>query len=205
MAWAPDYTTTTDLEAFMRVEDHEDAAQMSLAITASSRAIDLAAGRQFGKAATSEARYYRARWDLADLAWTVDVDDVYDTAGLTVALDSNRDQTWSTAVTDYVLRPRNSVAKGKPFTYLSVGRMVRPLCRGDEVQVTTDKFGWSAFPDVVVQACLLQSSRLMMRRDSPFGVAGSPANGGSELRLLAKLDPDVDVMVRSVTRTWGAV
>jgi hypothetical protein len=204
MAWAPDYTTTTVLADYMRAVDTDDAAQMALAITASSRAIDLAAGRQFGKVATSEARYYRVRWDLTDLAWTVDVDDVYAAAGLAVAMDPSRDQSWDTAVTDFVLRPRNSAVKGKPFTYLSIGRTVR-LCRGDEVQVTTDKFGWSAFPNVVVQACLLQSSRLMMRRDSPFGVAGSPANGGSELRLLAKLDPDVDVMVRSVTRTWGAV
>lgn len=204
MAWAPDYTTTTVLADYMRVGDTDDAAQMALAITASSRAIDLATGRQFGKVSTSEARYSRVRWDLADLAWTVDIDDVYDAAGLAVAMDPSRDQSWNTAVTDFILRPRNSAAKGKPFTYLSIGRMVR-LCRGDEVQVTTNKFGWSATPNVVVQACLLQSSRLMMRRDSPFGVAGSPANGGSELRLLAKLDPDVAVMLQSVTRTWGAV
>jgi len=54
----------------------------------------------------------------------------------------------------------------------------------------------------VHEACLLQSSRIAARRDSPFGVAGSPETG-SELRLLDRVDPDVAVTLsRYRRRAW---
>lgn len=49
-------------------------------------------------------------------------------------------------------------------------------------------------PPGVHVAALIQSSRLFHRKDSPYGIAGSPAEG-SELRLLARLDPDVDALL----------
>ena len=49
------------------------------------------------------------------------------------------------------------------------------------------------------EATLLQASRLAARRDSPFGVAGSP-DAGSEMRLLARVDPDVAVALEPYRR-----
>jgi len=56
----------------------------------------------------------------------------------------------------------------------------------------------------VLNACKLQTGRFNKRLQALFGVAGSPADG-SEVRLLAKLDPDVAVMLVDYTRVWGAV
>ena len=44
-----------------------------------------------------------------------------------------------------------------------------------------------------------EASRWFARRNSPYGIAGSPEMG-SELRLLAKLDPDVAVMLAGKVR-----
>lgn len=49
-------------------------------------------------------------------------------------------------------------------------------------------------PSTIKLATLMQAGRWAKRRDAPFGIAGSPETG-SEMRLLAKLDPDVEVML----------
>lgn len=56
-------------------------------------------------------------------------------------------------------------------------------------------------PEPVKLAAMIQASRLSKRRDSPFGVAGSP-EFGSELRLLSKLDPDVETLLRPYRLPW---
>ena len=53
---------------------------------------------------------------------------------------------------------------------------------------------FSPVPSSVKLATELQASRWAKRRDAPFGVAGSPELG-SELRILAKLDPDVQILL----------
>jgi hypothetical protein len=206
MAWAPDYITLAQLKGYMRVTDSDDDAELSTAISGASRAIDLATGRQFGQVAAAEDRYYEAVWDIATGRWVVAIDDVSDLTGFTLAIDPAGDESFTGTITDYVFYPRNAVAKGMVYTKVAISRAsaVQPLCKAQAVKGHA-KWGWPAFPTVVQQACKLQSSRLAMRRESTFGVAGSPSNGGSELRLLAKLDPDVDVMLRSVNRNWGAV
>jgi hypothetical protein len=50
---------------------------------------------------------------------------------------------------------------------------------------------------------LLQASRLDFRRVAPAGVAGSPETG-SEVRLLARVDPDVAVSLKDYIRWWAA-
>jgi len=52
-------------------------------------------------------------------------------------------------------------------------------------------------PAVVLQACLIQSARLFNRKHSPYGIAGSPELG-SEMRLLNRLDPDVEALLSGV-------
>lgn len=54
--------------------------------------------------------------------------------------------------------------------------------------------GWAAVPAAVSQACALQTVRIHARRATPFGVAGSP--DGGIIRLLSRLDPDVELMLR---------
>lgn len=200
MAWEPDYLTVIELADYVRVPDAADDAHMALAISAASRAVDRFTGRQFGRSLGIEARYYTARYDQARLRWCVPIDDLMTTSGLAVAFDSEADETYSSPVTLHALRPVNAPQKGRPWTELVIrpDSTVQPSGLEAGVEVTA-WWGWSEVPTAIRQATLLQASRLLSRRDSPYGVAGSPENG-SEMRLLAKVDPDVEVALAPYKR-----
>lgn len=208
MAWAPDYVTLEEQKRYERipVDDVQDDAELSIAIAAASRAIDKAAGRQFGHTeGEPQARYYTAEWNRRESRWEIPIDDVQDAAGLTVEVDRTGRGDYAAAVDPVVLWPRNAAADGKPWTRLVVppGASAFPTAAADGVRVTAGKWGWDAVPAAVKQACLLQSSRFFARRLAPFGIAGSP-DTGSEMRLLDRVDPDVAVSLRPVSRLWGA-
>lgn len=188
MAWAPDYVTSTDLKAYLRIGSTADDAQVAFAITAASRAVDKHCNRQFGLVAAPEARTYTARWSSTRCRYVVDVDDVMTITGLVITGDA--------AITDYTLRPSNAGLKGKPWTRVVLN--AGGNCSEDGITVTA-KFGWTTVPVTVQEATLLQASRFFKRKDAPFGVAGSPELG-SELRLLAKVDPDVAVALGDYRR-----
>lgn len=204
MTWAPDYITVADLAAAMRIDDDDDDGNLQTAVSAASRAVDRATGRQFGLTAGVEARYYTARWDPRLSRWTVPIDDVQTAVGLLVATDPDDDGTYEALIDQYALRPVNAAAIGRPWHLIVVhpSSTYSPDARDAGVEVRA-RFGWSAVPDVVTSAVTLQAIRFANRRDSPYGIAGSP-DTGSELRLLAKVDPDVAVMLSGVTRWWGA-
>lgn len=197
MSWAPNYITVAQLRNFIRIPDNADDTELAYDIAAASRAIDKAAGRQFGLTDTVEDRYYTPVWDRRRCRWLIGIDDVMTTTGLVVTIDD-------TATTDYTMEPRNAAAKGRPWELivLDVDADVSPA--GTEYEaVITASYGWSSVPDPVVKATLLQASRFAARRDSPYGVAGSPETG-SEIRLLDRADPDVRVSLKSYIRLWGA-
>ena len=192
MAWQPDYASSTELTDFAR-SDSVDDVQAALAVTAASRAIDRATNRQFGLVAAPELRYYTAQWNARRGRWTIDIDDLMTAAGLTVA-------TATATITEYDLEPRNAAAEGKPWTQI----VIRPtntvaICGEDSEIQGTGRWGWTTVPTPVKQAALLQGSRFLSRRDSPYGIAGSP-DAGSEMRLLARVDPDVAVSLTAYVR-----
>lgn len=193
MAWAPDYVTASDLKSYVGITDTDDDVEIAFAITAASRAIDRFANRQFGLVTSPQARVYTARWDSRRLKYVVDIDDLMTTVGFTVLTDAS--------VIDYSLQPSNADLNGRPWTSLILNQ--GGTLDADGVSVTA-RFGWTTVPVAVQQATLLQASRLFKRKDAPFGVAGSPEMG-SELRLLAKVDPDVAVVLGPYQRWWGAV
>jgi hypothetical protein len=204
MAWQPDYAEAADLKAYVRIPDDVDDAQLALAISTASRAIDLHTGRQFGQVAAPEARYYTPRWDKDDRRWTVTIDDLMTVTGLEVMADLDDSGGYTEEIDAYALKPVNAQPKGRPWTSFMVLRSstVLPCADKDSVEVTA-RWGWSAVPATIKQACLLQASRILKRRDAPFGVVGSPDSGG-EVRLLAKVDPDVAVSLSPYIRWWGA-
>ncbi len=204
MTWAPDYITVEDLADAMRITDNDDDGALAIAISAASRAVDRATGRQFGQTAGVEARYYTARWNHRWSRWYVPVDDFQTAEGLLVAVDADDDGSYEAMVDEYQLKPVNAAAKARPWTWLLVHprSTVQPSTCPDGVEVRA-RWGWSEIPDTVVAAVTLQAIRFANRRDSPYGIAGSP-DTGSELRLLAKVDPDVAVMLAGLVRWWGA-
>lgn len=193
MAWAPDYVTTTQLKSYLRIPDVMDDTELAFAITAASRAIDHDTNRQFGVLSSAEERIYAAWPDYERGYWVVEVDDFQSTTNLAVEVDG-------TAVTTFLREPRNASQVSRPWTRVvfTSDSETQP-CRTSEVAVTA-LWGWTAVPDTIKQATLLQAARLFTRRGAPFGIAGSP-DQGSELRLLAKVDPDVQVMLLGYRRT----
>jgi hypothetical protein len=204
MAWAPDYLTAEEMTSYVRINDTDDDVEVAMAIAAASRAIDRACNRQFGKSAAPEDRFYTAKYDRTRRRWTVDIDDLMTVAGLTVHYDSDDVGDYADIVDQFQLKPVNAAAEGRPWTQLVVNPSSTTTPGGIEDGVEVHgTFGWTAVPVTIKQACALQASRLLSRRDSPFGVAGSP-EAGNEIRLLPKLDPDVALTVRSYYRWWGA-
>lgn len=218
--WKPDYTTLAQLKAALRITDTDDDPMLQIAITASSRAIDAHCNRQFGLLAVPTARYYtprpeevrpsRLHGSLTGGYWhryVVDIDDLMTSTGLVVKTDPDGDGNFDTTLvldTDFRLAPWNANADGRPWTRLVpilgpvgfTGLWFPNLERS--VQITA-QWGWSAIPNEVQQACILQAARLFTRRLAPFGIAGSP-DIGTQMRLLAKLDADVEVMLAGVCR-----
>jgi hypothetical protein len=205
MSWAPDYCSVEQLQDYLEFNGvgNRDEESLSWAIAASSRAVDKVANRQFGLVDAPEARTYLANWDRGTGRWFVLIDDLMTTVGLQVATDPLTDETFSGSVADaYVLMPRNAAPRGVPWTRLDItsASTATPAAPERAVQVTA-RWGWTEVPPAVVQATVLQAARLLARRNAPFGVAGSP-DAGSEVRLLAKLDPDVLTSIRPYQRLW---
>jgi hypothetical protein len=193
MAWAPDYVTLDAQKKYMRITHDDDDDDLAVAITAASRAIDDHCNRQFGQADSIEDRRYTARYDYERGVWVVDIDDLDGDSDLIVTIGGE-------SVTDYTLEPVNAIFEGKVYTRLVISSdsTVQPCGTANEVTGSA-VWGWSDFPIAVVQAGKLQASRFHTRRDSPYGIAGSP-DAGSELRLLARVDPDVGVSLRGYRR-----
>lgn len=206
MAWAPAYASTAELRAYLRIPagDTADDTHIDLAAEAASRAIDHHCNRQFGQITTAEARVYTPRWDRHRLRWVIETDDISTTDDLAIMVDDDDDETFDLAVDDYRLHPFNASELGRPWERIIVDPDSTniPVNAEGSVEVTAE-WGWSAVPDTIKNACLLQGARFWQRQQAPFGVAGSPELG-SELRLLQKVDVDVAVMLRPFVRWWGA-
>lgn len=209
MAWAPDYATLDEVKGYLRIplDDLADDADLNVHRATASRNIDRFANRQFGKVEASTVRYYTAQWDRDRRLWSIPIDDVHSSASFALAFDSLGDQTFATAVTSYLFEPLNAAPDGRPWTSLRLPRAAGEVAVTDApgaFRVTSPGFGWANTPVSIKEACLLQTSRYFARRNAPFGIAGSPEIG-SEMRLLNKLDPDVEVAVGPYRRVWGAV
>jgi hypothetical protein len=202
------YSTLAALKTHLRITDTADDTALTLALTAASRAIDYECNRQFGSVTPAVARYYSADCLMVDGRPAVSIDDLQTVTSLVVALDMDDTGAYATTITsgtDFDLWPRNAAANGLPWTHLVMKDSSQYYLPWTSMGIrVTALWGWAAVPDVVTQAALIQASRFFVRRDSAYGVAGSPALG-SEVRLLARLDPDVALLLTSVRRMWGAV
>ena len=180
--------------AAMTPEDDE----IDQVVNSVSRAIDDACGRFFYSAAgtvlyTAEDFLYLPIDDFS--AITAVVIDEQNTGTPNVTL---------TTGTDY--RPEATTAiPGFPYTAIritSFGTKTLPVGVTEGVSVRGTR-GFAAVPQPIVAATLLQCVRTHARRNSPYGVAGSP--DGGIIRLLSRLDPDVELMIRPYRRVKEAV
>lgn len=188
------YAVLAELKSALRITDASDDALLQLALDTASGMIDAHCDRTFVASELASARSFPPS------GGRVDVDDIWTTDGLIVAVYNQIVSPEVEGVSaGYVLEPLNAPDYGEPYTSISYsGGPGWPTHWGfwrTRNVIVTAKWGYAgAVPQAVRQACLLQASRLFARRNSPFGIAGSP-DMGSELRLLAKVDPDVAVML----------
>jgi hypothetical protein len=176
--WEPDYVTVAQLKSYLRIplEDTTDDAELARNVTAASSSVNDWAHRQFGQTDEVETRSYGGTYDRSLRLWVYQVDDLPSLDDVVVMADG-------VEVTGYTLWPRNALLRGRPY------EQIRSTV-GCDIDVTAPVFGWPEVgPAPVQNATLLQASRLAARRDSPFGIAGSPTEG-SEVRLSTKLDVD---------------
>ncbi len=195
------YASLADLKAALRITDAVDDVILQAALDAATTAIDDHCNRTFVADGAASIRYF----DVDDRR--IVVDDIYTVTGLIVSI---RGAVIPVAVENvsagYVMEPRNALAHGEPFTsiryegaWMDGGWPLISLAPRTTAAITA-RWGYAAaIPGTVSQACLLQASRIFARRLSPYGVAGSP-DLGSEIRLLAKVDPDVAVLLAGKVR-----
>jgi hypothetical protein len=195
------YATLDELRAFVGIpaDDPGDDAPLQVALDAAAEQIDSWTQRTFTIDATVVERVF-----VPGAADVLDIDPtVADLTGLVVATDDDYDgvyETEWTAGTDYIPYPYGT---GQPWTRIfAIGTRRFPMRAHRPTVSVTAKFGWPGdVPAAVKEANLIQASRLFVRRNAPFGIAGSPELG-SEIRLLARLDPDVEALLRPYRRMW---
>ena len=172
---------------------------LEAAITSASRMIDDYTGRFFYADGTTQAPVYR--YYTPEDAYILPVDDFVSITQ--IATDDNFNQTYESVweTSDYLTEPVNNPRRGWPYSrILAVGSYVFPYFLPQAVRVQ-GVWGYSAVPSEINMATLIQASRLFVRRQSPFGIAGTPDLG--TVRLSAKLDADVEALVRPFRKQNG--
>lgn len=201
------YAELAELRAYVGIADPTDTASddlLQLALDAASEQVDAYTRRTFTADAAPTQRLYSP-----EHPWYVNIDPVTTSVGLVVATDDDGDGTFETTWTegtDYRLEPLNAAVEGDAWTRLAaLGPRTFPRhTRRPGLRVTAT-FGWPGdVPAAIKEATLIQASHLYARRHAPFGVAGSPELG-SEIRLLARIDPDVESLLRRYRRMWWVV
>lgn len=193
------YCTLEEIRAWVGIADATDVAddsRLELAVEAVSRRIDQYCERRFYKA--TETRVFTPE-DDGTLAFVTDL-----VSATTVRTDDDGDGTFETTwdASWYRLEPRNAAVDGKPYTRIVVApRATRRFWRNVEIEIA----GAFGVPDncpwlkIVKQATLIQVHRMLKRKDSPFGVAGSGELGQLTM-LRPRLDPDVEEMLSELLR-----
>jgi hypothetical protein len=171
-------------------------ALLERAINASSRAIEKHCRRRFWLDSSVATRTY-----MVDNRYSAYVDDIGTRTGLVVKVgtDGTTFPTTLTSGTDFILEPRNAdqfaSATFGAYAFWEIRtlgtRFLYPHCLRPTLQVTA-RFGWSAIPPDVEEACILKAASLFKRKDAPFGVAGFGEFGAVRI---SRNDPDVTALL----------
>lgn len=169
------YTTLAALKTSLGISDSTDDTELELAVEAASRQIDAhcGRGRKFWQDGTVVARVYRPAQ-----AKVVVVDDISTLTGLVVKVDTSDDGTFDTTLTistDFQVEPVNAAAEYPvlPWTQIrlldgTMSSFTRLASGRPSVQVTA-KFGWSAVPEAVERATVIQARNIFKAPDTQFG------------------------------------
>lgn len=202
MAIVDGYCTLDTLKGELQIDNADADARLERVIESVSRSIDEYCGQFFHDTVTDQTRYFTARHSRRRGSFVV-VDPLRTVTTLSVAtVDGGTYTAWDAS--QYRLEPRNNPTGSPSKPYEAVRALRRNMgCVLDGVEIV-GVFGWAATPNQVEEACLLQSSRIQKRRDAPFGIADVPTAEGGGMRLSARLDPDVELMLKPFRRVGGS-
>lgn len=195
------YITLANLKTYLKIDDSVEDALLEQIIESASRSIDRIANRRFYLDAQASARTYRPIGNLR-----VQVDDFGSTTGLVVKTDPGSTGTYATTFTlnqDYIVEPTNALAKGRPYTTITIvgpTAFSLPVNYWPQVEVTA-RWGWPAVPDDIEQATYILSADLYKRKDSIGGVLGLSELGAIRMSPLGR---DITAMVRAYKREFFA-
>jgi len=194
------YTTLADVRNALQIEDSLDDNDIQAAILAASRMIDDYCQRGFwqeGTLAAPVTKYY-----TPVSPWYLEIDDLIQPTE--IASRANQSGPFSTIWNldnDVMYEPINNPEIGRPVTrLLAVRTYVFPYFFPQTVKIT-GVWGYSSIPYEVELACKIQAARLFVRKQSPFGIAGSVELG--TVRLNSRLDPDVEMLLKTFRRNFG--
>jgi hypothetical protein len=197
------YCTLTPLKAAIGIADTTDDTPLEDAVEAASRQIDgyCGKGRKFWQDSTVVARYYYGCGNV------VYVDDISTATGLLVKVDQDDDGTFETSLTintDFKLHPLNAAAEWpvRPWTRIlllnNTLTSFTPLTSGRANVEVTAKFGWSAIPDAVERATVLQARSIFKAPDTTFGVFAAGLDG--QARQIPRMDPSAAALLEDFIR-----
>jgi hypothetical protein len=186
-----DYTTVDAVKASLDINDDTENSLIQVAITAASRAIDLATGTTFGTAQNDP----EPRMFFPDGASRVWVDRFTDTTGLAVATGNNGSFGSPLAAANYVLWPYNAPSRGQAYERIDVPyALLQPAsCNGFPTVQVTARWGYDSVPAAVEMATRIKAMHLFRRKDSPDGYAG--AEYGTPIRISMYEDNDVVLLL----------
>lgn len=192
------YATVAQLKSALRLTDTIDDAMLTLASNSATEVIDAYCGRTFGAGTVAATRYFSAKKSNH-----VEIDDM-PSAPVFVKYSPNRDGDYTVEITagDFTLLPSNSMSDGLAWPYTSIqllNQRTWPIAQADEPTVSVSAiWGFPTVPSSVVQAAVIQASRIFARLSSPLGVAGFGDIG--VMRVQSKVDPDVEVLLQPYRR-----
>lgn len=187
MAIVNGYCTLDEIKAVLGISDTNVDTQLEDIVETASRDVDAycGRGRKFWQDATVVDRKY-----FPMNPHTLFVDDISTTTGLVVKVDQDDDGTFETTLTidaDFQVHPVNAAVEFpvRPWTRIVLldGTLAgwNRLSSGRPFVQVTAKFGWSAVPEPIKRATLLQAKTLYKADDTTFGtfqvgIDGAPRN-----------------------------
>jgi hypothetical protein len=161
-----------------------------MAVESASRMIDAECDRNFFSSGTATRDF------APNDNYVVDTDDL--TSIVSVKIDDAGEGTYviTLAETDYQTEPLNQKVSGNAFPIYRlrmIGDYLLPVYGKQATVRIEGVYGFTPTPIQITQACVIQSSRIYKRLDSPLGVAGFGDMGAVRV---GKVDPDVAQLIR---------
>lgn len=179
MAIGDRYAQLSELKDRLKIDVGDTSRDTALqaALSVASRKIEGHCNRQFNDAGTTSARKY-----FPSSPYVVDVDDFSTLDGMSLVVNGSlfvQDVQW----TAY---PLNGLNNGMPWVYEKVlaiaGNTFVPLIQGQPNITVTARWGWTAVPDPVHEACLIIAEKIQLLADVPLGEGGDKQFGTYDVK-----------------------